>query len=131
MRMPANVACAYEAFPLDVRTRLMEVRALILEVAEKAGAGPLTETLKWGQPSYLTEATGAGTTVRLGESAGMAALFVNCRTTLVDEYRTLFADILDFEGKREVRIPLEGDLPSGPLGTCIELALTYHRRKAG
>ena len=35
-------------------------------------AGPLTETLKWGEPAYLTEATGSGSTGRSPPTTGPA-----------------------------------------------------------
>ncbi len=63
--MPAGVAAAFSVFPDRVRARLLEVRDLIFETAASAGGvGPLTETLKWGEPAYLTEATGSGSTIR-------------------------------------------------------------------
>ena len=84
--MPADVAAAFAAFPERIRARLLEVRDLIFETAWAIeGVGPLTETLKWGEPAYLTQATGSGSTIRLGRVRSSerecAALF-NCRTTL-------------------------------------------------
>ena len=64
--MPADVAAAFSGFPASVRARLLEVRDLIFETAVAIeGVGPLTETLKWGEPAYLTLATGSGSTIRL------------------------------------------------------------------
>ncbi|MEM1315687.1 MAG: DUF1801 domain-containing protein, partial [Pseudomonadota bacterium] len=63
---PAPVAAAFQAMPEALRPRLAELRALVLETAEAEGAGPLAETLKWGEPAYLTEATKSGGTLRLG-----------------------------------------------------------------
>ena len=63
---------------------------MIFAAAQDAGAGPLTETLKWGEPAYLTEASGSGSTIRLGQvrdDPGHAAVFVNCRTALADTFR--------------------------------------------
>lgn len=65
--IPADVAVAFAAFPDPVRVQLLEVRRLIFATAaETSGVGPLTETLKWGEPAYLTEATVSGSTIRLG-----------------------------------------------------------------
>ena len=89
--MPGDVAAAFSAFPAGVRARLLEVRDLIFETAAAIeGVGPLTETLKWGEPAYLTQATGSGSTVRLGRSRSSereCAVLFNCRTTLVDDFR--------------------------------------------
>ena len=60
------VASLFKAYPPAVRTRLMALRDLVLDTAARTtGVGRLTETLKWGQPSYLTEETRSGTTVRI------------------------------------------------------------------
>ena len=65
--MPADVAAAFSAFPERIRARLLEARDLIFEIAAGIeGVGPLTETLKWGEPAYLTEATGSGSTHSTG-----------------------------------------------------------------
>ena len=130
--MPAEVAAVFGRWPNSVRGRLLEARALIFDVAADCEAGPLTETLKWGEPAYLTEATRAGTTIRLGwspEAPDRAAMFVSCQTGLVDRYRARFGGELDFERNRGVRIALDRPLQDGPLGICIAEALTYHRAK--
>ena len=57
--VPGDVAAAYDEIPEAARACLLSARALIFEAARDAGVGALTETLKWGQPSYLTEASKA------------------------------------------------------------------------
>jgi hypothetical protein len=132
--MPAPVAAAFDAFPAPVRRRLMQVRGMIFEAAAALdGAGPLTETLKWGEPAYLTEATGSGTTIRLGLSRSShkpCAVLFNCRTTLVATFRARFPDAFGYEKNRAVLLGASGLLPKAPLATCLAMALTYHRRKA-
>jgi len=130
--MESDVEAAFAEMSGPLRAHLLEIRALIFGVAQDCGVGPLTETLKWGQPAYLTQASKAGTTIRLGQHKGHpgdAALFVNCQTSLIDEFGSLFADELRFEGNRAVLVRLENALPKSQLGSCIRLALTYHRRK--
>lgn len=130
--MPDAVAAAFNAFPPSVRARLLEVRALILATAAQTpGVGPLTETLKWGEPAYLTEASGSGTTIRLGwpEPEGQTcAVFVNCRTTLVEHFRAHFGDVFTYQGNRAILLDASGPLPTEPLAICLAMALTYHRR---
>lgn len=90
--MDETVKAAFDAFEMPVRDRLLEVRDLILKTADECEARPLTKTLKWGQPSYLTEATKSGTTIRLGipkGSGGRCAMFVSCQTSLLSEYREI------------------------------------------
>lgn len=131
--LPADVAAAFAAFPEPVRLRLLEVRRLIFATAaETAGVGPLTEALKWGEPAYLTEATGSGSTIRLGWSrppAGMAAVLFNCRTTLVRTFRDQFPETFAFHGNRAILVDPFVPLPAGPLALCLAAALTYHRRR--
>ncbi len=53
--MPAEVAAAFASYPLVVASTLADVRLLIFATAaETESVGPLTETLKWGEPAYLT-----------------------------------------------------------------------------
>ncbi|MEP4475000.1 MAG: DUF1801 domain-containing protein, partial [Lentilitoribacter sp.] len=54
--MNEQVRKAYDRFDALVAKRLLEIRLLILELAEQDDQiGAITETLKWGEPSYLTE----------------------------------------------------------------------------
>ena len=111
---------------------LLSLRELVFEAAEaNPDIGPLTETLKWGEPSYLTDKTGSGTTLRMdwkAKSPDQVGLYVNCQTTLVDSFRGLFPE-LRFEGKRAVLFDLREPLPRDTVRLCIDMVLTYHRRK--
>jgi hypothetical protein len=130
--IPANVAAAFAAFPKQVRVRLLEVRELIFETAGVKGAGPLTETLKWGEPAYLTEATGSGSTIRLGRirsSERQCAVLFNCRTALVEDFRSQFPDALAYEKNRAILLDAHKPLPRAPLAVCVGMALTYHQRR--
>ncbi|WP_339613958.1 DUF1801 domain-containing protein [uncultured Parvibaculum sp.] len=132
--MSAEVAAVFDDYPAFVRERLLQVRRLIFRTAaETDGVGPLTETLKWGEPAYLTEASGSGTTIRLGvprAMEGRCAVFVNCRTTLVDTFRSQFPEAFEYQGNRAILLNVSGPLPKEPLAICLSMALTYHRRPA-
>jgi Domain of unknown function (DU1801) len=131
--MPADVAAAFSVFPAGVRARLLEVRDLIFETAAAIeGVGPLTETLKWGEPAYLTQATGSGSTIRLGwfrSPERACAVLFNCRTTLIDDFRSQFPDAFAYEKNRAILLEASKPLPEAPLSTCLGMALTYHRRR--
>ena len=93
------------------------------------GVGALEETLKWGQVSYLTTASGSGTTVRIDrdKASGQPAIYVNCKTDLLSRYRALYPDAFDYDGNRGVVL---GDAPDrAALQHVIALALTYHANK--
>jgi Domain of unknown function (DU1801) len=131
--MPADVAAAFSAFPEPVRARLLEVRDLIFETAAAVeSVGALTETLKWGEPAYLTQTTGSGSTIRLGRSRSLereCAVLFNCRTTLVDDFRERFPDVFAYEKNRAIFLDARERLQQGPLRSCLGMALTYHRRR--
>jgi Domain of unknown function (DU1801) len=127
--MSAPVQTAFDAFPAQVSERLLQVRAMIFSIAaETPGVGPLTETLKWGEPAYLTEASRSGSTIRLGwpkAQPDRVAIYFNCNTSLVSTFRELFTERLEFSGNRAVYLPLYQPLPDDALALCISMALTY------
>jgi len=131
--MSATVSVAFEALPVETCDRLKTLRALIFATAAATpGVGPLTETLKWGEPAYLTEASKSGSTIRLGVTKGApawCAIYLNCKTSLVEEYRAAFADALAFEGNRAVLLDPATALPEQVLAQVFAMALTYHSRK--
>lgn len=129
--IPPDVANAYDAFPAPARECLMHLRGLVFVAAESLNVGELTETLKWGEPAYLT-APRIGSTIRLGwkrKQPDHAAIFLNCQTTLIGDFRTAFSDVLTFQGNRAILVPLEDQPPESVLSLCLGAALTYHRDK--
>jgi hypothetical protein len=131
--MPAHVSEAFRAFPDSVRDRLLQIRTMILCIAgETEGVGPLTETLKWGEPAYLTGSTQSGSTIRLGwprAHPDRTAIYFNCKTSLVSTFREIFPDSLNFSGNRAVLLPIDGPLPEEALALCIGMALTYRKAR--
>ena len=130
------VAQKFAAYPPAVRAKLLALRKLIFSVAAQTpGVGPLDETLKWGEPAYLTAATRAGSTVRLDwkpKNPGQYALYFHCQTNLVATFRTLFAGELAFDGNRAIVLDLASSPPEDALTVCVHAALTYHlNRHAG
>jgi hypothetical protein len=98
--------------------------------------GPIEETLKWGQPSFLTSETGSGSTIRidaLKSDPESYALYFNCRTNLVSTFRNIYPATFRYEGNRAIVLRAGEAIPEQPLRHCIALALTYHRdrRRAG
>ena len=50
-----QVAAHFAAYPAAVKKKMLSLRELIFEVAAQSPAmGALEETLKWGEPAYLT-----------------------------------------------------------------------------
>lgn len=129
----AAVAQAFEAFPPGVRRKLLRLRELIFTTAAATpGVGTIEETLKWGEPAYLTPQSKSGSTVRLGWKKARPtqfAMYFNCQTTLVESFRTLFPHDFGFEGNRALVFDEAAALPTDALTHCISAALTYHRSK--
>lgn len=127
-----SVAAVFDGYPAPLRGKLMALRELIFDVARSTdGLGPLTETLKWGQPSYLTQATGSGSTVRIDrlKNGDGYAIYFHCQSGLVDQFRGIYPDTFRYDGKRALLFNGSARVPVKALGHCIGLALTHHLRK--
>jgi hypothetical protein len=62
------VDAVFKAYPAPIRSKLLALRRLIFDTAKATrGVGALEETLKWGQPSYLTTETKSGSTIRIDQ----------------------------------------------------------------
>ena len=127
-----SVASVFRNYPPALRRQLMALREVILDVAAKTeGVGPLTETLKWGQPSYLTAETGSGTTVRIDrvKDRDACAVYFHCQSGLVEAFRDLYPDTFTYDGKRAIVFEASDRLPVRALRHCLALAFTHHLRK--
>jgi hypothetical protein len=112
------------------RERLLSLRNMVFEAASAtSGVGEVTEVLKWGQPSYQTYETSSGSPLRLdAHPGGGVALYVNCQTDLVEQFRRHYPD-LRYEGVRAVVVPPDAPMPAEKLRHIMALTLTYHARK--
>ena len=131
----AAVPQVFDSYPAPVRRQLMVLRKLIFDTAANAqGVGVLEETLKWGEPAYLTTQSKRGSTVRIAWKSARPlhyAVYFNCRTTLVETFKTLFPNDFEFEGNRAIIFEVAGRMPKRELAWCIGAALTYHRKSNG
>jgi hypothetical protein len=109
---------------------LIELRELIFQVAsELDDVKELKETLKWGEPSYISK---IGSTLRIDwkeSNPNQFAMYFHCQTKLVDTFRELYREDLEFEGNRAIVFNLNAQLPKHILKHCISLCLRYHRVK--
>jgi len=130
----SDVAAVFASYPPALRRKLQRLRSLIVDTARASdGVGPLQETLKWGQPSYLPAETGSGTTVRidqLKDEPGRYAMYFHCQTNLVETFRAIYPNELTYGGNRSILFDLDKTIDEAALKHCIALALTYHQRKA-
>lgn len=128
----AEVTKVFESYPVPARRKLLALRELIYRTAAATpGVGELEETLKWGEPAYLTSQSKSGSTVRIAWKKAQPdsyAMYFNCQTTLVDTFRTLFPNELVFEGNRAIVFNTSEAIPVDAMAFCVAAALTYHRK---
>jgi hypothetical protein len=128
----AAVAAKFDAYPADVRPKLLALRELIFfTAATTEGIGDIEESLKWGEPAYSTK-NKSGSTVRIDwkqRDPANYAMYFNCQTNLIETFRTLFPNDLKFAGNRALVFALQDPVPQDSLTMCIAASLTYHLLK--
>ena len=126
----AEVKEVFENYPNTLQCKLLELRELILMTANKCEAiKKFEETLKWGEPSYVSN---IGSTIRLGivkSNSNQYALYFHCQTKLLATFRELYSDIFTFEGKRAIIFNADEKIFKEELEHCILMSLTYHKIK--
>lgn len=125
-----KVAAVFEQYPVKFQKKLLFLRQLILDTASQTdGVDSVEETLKWGEPSYITK---TGSTIRIGwkkSNPSQYALYFNCKTILVETFREVYHDKFIFEGNRAIIFNEDDDIFVDELKQCISSSLTYHVRK--
>ena len=119
----------FDAFPELARHELMAIRNSIFDISGAEHIPEITETLKWGEPSYLSK---YGSTVRLGwrlKYPDHISVFFNCKTSLVETFRELYKDDFIFIDNRELRLLIAEPIPMTQLMSCITMSLRYHKIK--
>jgi hypothetical protein len=129
----ASVAAKFESYPPVVRRKLLALRELVFRTARShPEVGELEETLKWGEPAYVTK-NGAGSTVRMDWKARVPdryAMYFHCQTDLVESFRSMFPNDFRFEGNRALVFEVAKRVPLDALSVCIAASLTYHLKRS-
>jgi len=125
-----EVGLIFANYPDSVRSKMFELRELIIETAEEIdGLTNLEETLKWGEPSYITK---HGSTLRMdwkSKAPDQYAMYFKCTSRLVETFRAVFKNDFEFEGNRAIVFQLKDRIPKKELKECIKATLTYHKVK--
>jgi uncharacterized protein YdhG (YjbR/CyaY superfamily) len=125
-----KVEKVFANYPDEVREKMLELRALILETArEMESITVLEETLKWGEPSYIAK---HGSTLRMDwkeKKPDQYAMYFKCTSRLVETFRTVFKNEFDYEGNRAIVFQMDDLVPKKELKECIKATLAYHRVK--
>jgi hypothetical protein len=125
-----EVETVFNNYPNSARTKMLFLRKLVIETAKEIDEiSELEETLKWGEPSYLTK---TGSTIRMdwkSKFPDQYAMYFQCTSRLIETFKMIFKNTFEFEGKRAIVFGLENEIPVEELKYCIKAALIYHKVK--
>lgn len=129
--IPDEVQRVFDACTVQNRTGLLRLRSLIFACAsDHPQIGSVVESLRWGQPAYLTPATGAACSLRIGAQRDDGfGLFVHCKTDLIATFLAGPGAGQRSAGKRAILFRDVADIQAAPIGMLIAGALTYHQRR--
>ncbi|MCB0282636.1 MAG: DUF1801 domain-containing protein [Calditrichaeota bacterium] len=127
-----EVETVFNSYPQEMRSKLLHLRSLIFETAETIkDIEELEETLKWGEPSYITPSK-IGSTVRIAwkeKKENQYSIFFKCTANLVPAFKERYPQLFNYGENRSIDFDLNNDIPEKELKQCIALALTYHQNK--
>ena len=132
MKLTTNpkVTTVFDNYPEEVKQQMLNLRELVLKTAnEIEGLDKLEETLKWGEPSYLTK---HGSTLRMDwkeKKPNQFAMYFKCTSKLVPTFKAVFGNKFNYEDNRAIVFGLEDKIPEEELKQCIRMTLTYHKVK--
>lgn len=132
MKLKTNpiVTEKFDNYPDFVRGKMQFLRELIIETAQETeGVNILEETLKWGEPSFLTK---NGSTLRMDwkkKTPNQYQMYFKCTSSLVETFKLVFGDFFEYEKNRAIIFQINQEIPVAELKKCIKAALTYHKVK--
>lgn len=125
-----EVDLVFHKYPKSVRLKMLHLRNLILQTAAEINElNEIEETLKWGEPSYLTN---KGSTIRIDwkeKTPDRYAIYFKCTSKLVPTFKLVYPDKFRFERNRAIVFQLDDKIPEIELKRCISVGLTYHKVK--
>lgn len=125
-----KVENVFANYPGSVREKMLALRELVIKTANEIDEiTHIEETLKWGEPSYLTK---KGSTLRMDwkpKTPQQYAMYFKCTSRLVETFKAVFNDSFNYEGNRAIVFQMEEDIPKDKLKECIKATLTYHSVK--
>ncbi len=127
--MDLSVKQKFETYPDHISILLGKIRDLILIVAKQDGISDLTETVKWGEPSYVSK---IGSAIRFDWKAkhpDQYCVYFNCKTSLVETFKEVYGDIFTYEGNRAIVFKIDQAIPLKELAHCLSLSLRYKKIK--
>ncbi len=120
----------FAAYPDFARNKLQFLRTLVIETAKDIPEiTSLEETLKWGEPSFVTK---TGSTLRIdwkNKTPNQYAMYFQCSSRLVETFKLVFGNLFTYEKNRAIIFQLDQEIPVAALKKCIKATLTYHKVK--
>lgn len=125
-----KVETIFANYPPFVCNKMVYLRKLVIETAkEMPEVEVLEETLKWGEPSFVTK---NGSTLRMdwkAKTPHQYALYFQCTSRLVNTFKLVFGQKFQYEGTRAIVFNLNQVIPELELKKCIQATLRYHKVK--
>ena len=125
-----EVEQVFKNYPDYVRSKMERLRKIILETAKETEViTSVEETLKWGEPSFLTR---HGSTIRIDwkdKKPEQYAIYFKCTSKLVSTFKAVYQELFEFEGNRAIVFNMMDELPAVELKKCIATGLRYHKVK--
>ena len=123
IKSDAKVDTVFNNYPDFVRDKMQFIRKLVHECAQEIQLDSLTETLKWGEPSFVTK---KGSTLRMDwkdKKPNQYAVYFKCTSRLVETFQLVFGNQFKYEGKRAIVFNLDEEIPIEELKKCIKATL--------
>lgn len=131
--MNTDIEKVFNCYPTQFKEKLLLLRQLIIDIAANTeGVDELEETLKWGEPSYVTSQTKSGSTIRIDWKKSQPLqyeIYFNCKTTLIQNFKEIYGDMFKYGGNRSIIFYENDEIPINEISMCITLALTYNKKK--
>ncbi len=125
-----RVEIVFANYPDFVRDKMQFLRKLVIETAEEIEEiTNLEETLRWGEPSFITK---NGSTLRIDwkeKTPNQYQMYFNCTSKLVETFKSLFGELFEYEKNRAIIFQLDQEIPIAELKKCIKATLIYHKVK--
>lgn len=117
-------------YPDFVRDKMQFLRELVIETAKEIPElENLEETLKWGEPSFVSK---NGSTLRMDwkkKIPNQYQMYFKCTSRLVETFRIVFGNFFEYEKNRAIIFKLDQEIPIQELKQCIKATLIYHKVK--
>ena len=127
-----KIKTIFDSFDPNIRKKLLQIRELIFTTAADIDfVEEVTETLKWGEPSYVPLKQKVGSPIRLNQlkDKNQFALYFNCQSNLVPTFKQIYPKTFNYGDNRSIIFDIKDKIPVTELSHCISLALTYHLNK--